>query len=156
MNVRNARLNCYDNSDKNGKTGNNPQNSRQKLSVQHREREGGDVPACRTGGEQLPRADKTTEYQELERPGLPVDDRAEIRHRERRNAAEPGGGRRRPPTARKNRHGNRCVSERPEKVTGRRPPQTEGREGGGEKGGNRPERHAPFEKRSFTYKNLPA
>lgn len=28
--------------------------------------------------------------------------------------------------------------------------------GGGEKGGNRPERHAPFEKRSFTYKNLPA
>ena len=43
-----------------------------------------------------------------------------------------------------------------EKVTGRRPPQTEGREGGGEKGGNRPERHAPFEKRSFTYKNLPA
>ena len=53
------------------------------------------------------------------------------------------------------RHGNRCVSERPEKVTGRRPPQTEGREGGG-KGGNRPGRHAPFEKRSFTYKNLPA
>ena len=28
--------------------------------------------------------------------------------------------------------------------------------GGFEKGGNRPERHAPFEKRSFTYKNLPA
>ena len=30
-------------------TGTTP-NSRQKLSVQHREREGGDVPACRTGG----------------------------------------------------------------------------------------------------------
>ena len=50
----------------------------------------------------------------------------------------------------------RQLEKRPEKVTGRRPPQTEGREGGGEKGGNRPERHAPFEKRSFTYKNLPA
>lgn len=67
--------------------------------------------------------------------------RAEIRYRERRNAAEPGGGRRRPPTARKNRHGNRCVSERPEKVTGRRPPQTEGREGGGKGGTARNDTH---------------
>ena len=55
------------------------------LNIDTRKR--GGVPAGRTGGEQLPRTNKTTEHQGLERPGLPVDNRVAVRHCERRICA---------------------------------------------------------------------
>lgn len=78
---------------------------------------GGGIPSCRTGGEQLPRGDKTEQLQELDGSGLPVDGRTEIRHCKRRHAAKPRTGRRRPETSGATRRRARRLPQHPATVT---------------------------------------
>ena len=104
--------------ERNGKTVDNPQNSGKKLSAQYRTRKKEEVYrlAEREVNNYLAQI-KQREHQDWNDQDYLSITALQFASCERRNAPEPRGGQRRSPAAGKNRHGNRYVSQRPERVT---------------------------------------